>query len=130
MYVDEFERMGTAVSPRDPDKGAVTAEELIAELEGDSEWVARRDQRERERQRAVETNRRDAAPIVRDLAEAGFEVEWIADLHNERLNYETAIPILLEWFPRIENPDVKEDIARALTVRGRVRRRRRRCSPN
>jgi HEAT repeat protein len=89
----------------------------MAELEADSEWVADRDERERERQRRVERNRRDEAPLRAALAEQGFKVDSVADLYNQRMNYEAAVPTLLEWFPRVENPAVKESVARALTVR-------------
>lgn len=104
------------MNSKSPRKRAAKAEELTEELEADPEWVARRDQKERERQRIVEKNLRDAAPIIEDLARGGFHVKWVADLYNRRMNYEAAIPILLDWFPRIDNPDVKEDVARALTV--------------
>lgn len=95
----------------------VTAEELMAQLEGDPAWVARRDRKEAERLRVVEVNRRDAAPVVAELRVAGFEVESIADLHNRRMSYRDAVPILLGWLPRIENPAVKEDIVRSLSVK-------------
>lgn len=95
----------------------MTAEELMAQLEADPEWVARRDARERERERRANLNARDAAPLRTALAAAGFEVESIADLYNRRMNYQAAVPILLEWLPRIENPVVRESVVRALTVR-------------
>jgi len=95
----------------------VTAEELMAELEADPEWVARRDAREQERQRRIEEYDRVAAPLKAELAKAGFEVESVADLYNKPFDYREAIPILLEWLPRIENRDVKESVVRALTVK-------------
>jgi HEAT repeat protein len=100
-----------------PKKGATTAEELMAELEADPEWVVRRDEQERARQEIAERNRGDSQPIRDELAELGFEIDSIADLYNRRFNYEAAIPILLDWFPRVKSPDVKESMARALTVR-------------
>lgn len=105
------------MTPKTRRRGGRTAEELMAELEGDAEWVARRDERERERQQRVEGNKRDEAPLRSELAQLGFEVDSVADLYNRRMNYEAAVPILLERFPRIENPAVKESVARALTVR-------------
>ncbi len=89
----------------------------MAELEADSEWVADRDERDRERRQRVERNLRDEAPLRAALAEQDFEVDSVADLYNRRMNYEAVIPTLMEWFPRIENPAVKESVARALTVR-------------
>jgi hypothetical protein len=94
----------------------MTAEELMAQLESDPEWVARRDRREGERRRLAEINRRDAAPVVAELRAAGLEVDSVADLHTRRMNYRHAVPILMRWLPRIDNPAVKEDIVRSLTV--------------
>jgi hypothetical protein len=52
----------------------LTAEEMMAQLEGDPEWVARRDRQEHKRQQARQINRNAAAPIVAELREAGFEL--------------------------------------------------------
>jgi HEAT repeat protein len=62
-------------------------------------------------------NKVDAAPIVEALRGAGVVVESVADLFNKKMEYRTAIPILVEWLPRVANPDVKEDIVRALSVK-------------
>jgi hypothetical protein len=97
-------------------KGARTAEELMAELEADPEWVARRDERERFRRRRMAGYDRAAAPLKAELAAAGFDVESVADLYNERRHYEAAVPILLRWLPRIEHSAVKKSVVRALTV--------------
>lgn len=94
----------------------VTAAELMARLNADSEWVGRRKRQEADRQGVAEANRRDAAPVVADLRAAGFEVDSIADLHNRRLDYREAIPVLLSWLSRVENRAVKEDVVRSLTV--------------
>lgn len=76
------------------------------------------EQRERERQRRIEINRKDSIPVLKDLAHAGIEIEWISELNrrNQEINYREAIPVLLHWLPRIDNVDVKETIVRALTV--------------
>jgi HEAT repeat protein len=55
--------------------------------------------------------------VLTDLAQEGFNLEWISDLYSKKLNYKDAIPILMKWLPQIENLDVKEDIIRALSVR-------------
>lgn len=95
----------------------ITAEELMAELEADPEWVAARGREDQQRQRRIEEYDRVAAPLKAELAKAGFQVDSVDDLHNQRLDYRDAIPILLEWLPRIENRDVKESVVRALTVK-------------
>jgi hypothetical protein len=75
------------------------------------------EERERERLAVVARNKADAAPVVGELRAAGFAIEGIADLFNRRLNYQKAIPILLAWLPKVTNPNVKEDIIRALSVK-------------
>lgn len=94
----------------------MTAAELMAELEGDPEWVAGREQEDREREGRMEVYDRAAALLRGELAQAGFEVESIDDLRHRGGNYEAAIPILLEWLPRTDDADVKESIVRNLTV--------------
>jgi HEAT repeat protein len=75
------------------------------------------EQRERERLATVARNKADAAPVVAALRDAGFVVDTVAELFNKKLDYQTAIPILVEWLRRVANPDVKQDIVRALSVK-------------
>ena len=75
------------------------------------------EERERERLAAIACNRVDAAPVVEALCGAGFVVESVADLFNKKMDYRGAIPILVEWLPRVANPNVKESIVRALSVK-------------
>jgi hypothetical protein len=72
---------------------------------------------EERRQLAIARNRRDEAPIVRELLRAGFNVTSVADLRRNYDEYKDAVPILLRWLPRLENPAVKDDIVRDLTVK-------------
>lgn len=74
------------------------------------------EEKERQRQQVIAINKRASIPVLADLAQSGFEVEWVSDLYNKRFMYKDAIPILLKWLPRVENFCVKEDIVRALTV--------------
>ena len=89
----------------------------MAQLERDSEYQARIAEIERRRLVLVEGSLKDAQPLVAELAVQGFEVQTPADLFNKRMNYRSAVPTLIEWLPRISNPDVKADIARALSVK-------------
>jgi len=73
-------------------------------------------ERERQQQQSMARYERDAAPVLADLAEAGYHVNSVEELYHRRLDYKSAIPILLKWLPLIENLDVKEAIVRALTV--------------
>jgi hypothetical protein len=74
------------------------------------------EEKERQRQRIIAINKQASAPVLTDLARAGFSLEWVSDLYSKKLNYKDAIPVLIKWLPQIENPDVKEDIVRALSV--------------
>ena len=73
--------------------------------------------RERKRLATVARNIKDEAPIIADLRGAGFAVEGVADLFNKKLDYLNAVPILVAWLPRITNPNVKEGLVRALSVK-------------
>jgi hypothetical protein len=68
------------------------------------------------RQQLIAQNKEASKPVLADLSQAGLDVEWISDLYNKHLDYRRAIPILLRWLPRVENPAVKEAIVRALSV--------------
>ena len=92
---------------KQPDnKSDDTRLELTRELE----------EKEQQRKRIMEINSLASTPVIADLAEAGFYLEWVSDLYSRKLNYKNAIPVLLKWLPRIDNFDVKEDIVRALSV--------------
>jgi HEAT repeat protein len=80
------------------------------------ELIRMLEEKERQRQRIIAINRQASAPVLTDLAQVGFNLEWVSDLYSKKLNYKDAIPILIKWLPRIENLDVKEDIVRALSV--------------
>lgn len=95
----------------------MTAEELMDELAADPEWVAGRERDDRERERRAAEHEAAAAPLKAALAAGGLEVDSVADLYNQRMNYSAVVPQLIEWFPRIDDPVVKETVARALTVR-------------
>ncbi|MDD5371053.1 MAG: hypothetical protein PHQ40_18385 [Anaerolineaceae bacterium] len=73
-------------------------------------------QDEGKRQQLIVQNKEASKPVLADLSQAGVDVDWIEDLYNKHLDYEKAIPILLRWLPRVENPAVKEAIVRALSV--------------
>ncbi|CUU37284.1 HEAT repeats [Armatimonadetes bacterium DC] len=49
--------------------------------------------------------------------QAGMKVTSVWDLVNMKVPYPEAIPVLLEWLPKVRHPKVKEGIVRALTVK-------------
>ena len=61
--------------------------------------------------------RAEAAPILRELADIGFDVEMIGELRKAgRPRYAAAVPVLEHWLPRVSSPSLKEDIVRTLSV--------------
>lgn len=93
-----------------------TAAELLAELAHDPEYGARQREQEEQRRRLAQVYRKAAAPLLAELAAAGFDVASVGALRQPGREYRGAVPILLDWLPRIGNPDVREDIVRSLSV--------------
>ncbi len=98
------------------EKKSMSAAELMARLQHDPKYQARTQEKEQARLVRIAVNKEAAAPIVKELVAAGFPVTTVADLHNKRLDYPAAIPILLAWLPKVDNLDVKQDIVRCLSV--------------
>jgi hypothetical protein len=94
----------------------VTAAELMAQLNADPEFVAKRQRKEAERLRLEAEYRISEAPLVDELRAAGFPVTSAWDLVNSRGSYPAALPILLAHLVRSYPPPVREGIARALAV--------------
>lgn len=93
-----------------------TAAELMAELNQKPEFLAHQRERAERTRRSIEEYREAAAPLLAELAAAGFVVQSASELHQKRFNYESAVPILVKWLPLMSNPRVKESIVRALSV--------------
>jgi HEAT repeat protein len=89
---------------------------LMTELEADPGYRARIATQDAEHERIVARNLADAAPLARELAALGFEVEGPGDLFGRNLDYRAAIPLLIRWLPLMDNLDVKCDVMRALSV--------------
>jgi hypothetical protein len=99
-------------------RGAMTAEELLREFEADPEFTRVQAGQDAARRDAERTLRAAEAPLVDDLARAGFAVDSAWDLVNTSDPYPEALPILLRHL-QLPYPDrVREGIARALAVRG------------
>lgn len=97
----------------------MTAEELMARLHADPEWVAARRRRQDKRDARDRMLKENEAPIVRDLRTAGYDVESAWDLMSLEVPYPKAIPVLLHHMRKYTEYDhrVREGIARALNVR-------------
>jgi hypothetical protein len=95
----------------------ITAQEAIAQLNADPEWVAKRDARDRELAERSAALRLEERPLLDDLAAAGFSVESVWDLVNSPGTYKAALPVLLSHLTRAYSPRMREGIARALAVK-------------
>lgn len=94
----------------------MTAGDLMANLEQDHAHLARVKERDRRFAGARAQYLAAAAPVLHDLAEAGYPVELISDLRQAGVRYPGAIPTLVHWLTRIEDRRVRESIVRALSV--------------
>ena len=74
----------------------------------------------READRAAAANRARydaaAAPVVAELAAAGFAVDTIGELRGSGRRYTAAIPVLVKWLPRATYDGVRGDIVDSLGV--------------
>jgi hypothetical protein len=70
-------------------------------------------------QRMLEDYEQAAAPVETDLRQAGLQFKRLDDFASSRYPYDSrdAIPILLQWLPRVTHVGVKEVIVRAVTVK-------------
>ena len=98
-------------------RGPISANELMAELEADPEYIAETARQDEELARKESEWRKAEAPLVEELRAAGFEVDSAWDLVNTSTPYPAALPILLEHLQRPYPDRVREGIARALAVR-------------
>ena len=56
------------------------------------------------------------APVLKDLAARGVRVDSVAEARCDRALFRTALPVLIDWFRRTNNPDPKVELAGALAT--------------
>lgn len=66
---------------------------------------------------AITVRKAVVAPILQDLRNVGFSVGSIEELARTRTRYQSAIPVLLSWLPKTQEPHIKEALVRALSFR-------------
>jgi hypothetical protein len=93
-----------------------TAAELMAELEADPTFVARRCEDEQVHRAREAALRQEEAPLIEDLAKAGIHVQTVLHLVSEGSSSPKALPLLLEHLQRPYPERVRESIARALAM--------------
>ena len=57
-----------------------------------------------------------AGPLLDELAKLGYEIDTLDDLRHQGKPWKTALPALLRWLPKIDDPSVKDSIVRCLSV--------------
>ncbi|WP_432015298.1 HEAT repeat domain-containing protein [Streptomyces cucumeris] len=70
-------------------------------------------------QRVVERQRlyaESAVGLLGDLAESGFPVASVGELREWPIKYQAAVPVLVDWLPRVSYLPLVEDIVRTLSV--------------
>jgi HEAT repeat protein len=97
-------------------KAPKTAADLRAELQEQPAFAARERELNERAARSSQEYDQAAAPVLVDLGEAGFAVGRVSELYQKRMNYESAVPVLMRWLPVVSDPRVKESIVRALSV--------------
>lgn len=98
--------------------GAISASDLMAELEADPEYQRKAQAAEAERQARAEVWRRAERPIVADLRAVGVEVDSVWDLVNTAEPYPAALPVLMAHLERGGYPErVMESLGRAIAVK-------------
>lgn len=59
----------------------------------------------------------DAPPeLLDELAEAGYPAPSVTELSKSGVRYREAVPVLCRWLPRLERPNHREAVIRALSV--------------
>src|SRR6266702_4401382 len=97
-------------------KMPITARELIAKLQVDPEYVARREAQEGEWAERSAGLRVEEEPILADLRCVGWDVESVWNLVNTSVGYREAIPVLVKHLLLAYSDRTREGIARALAV--------------
>ena len=105
----------------------ITAAELMAELQADPKWVARRDAKERERETREQVCAADQAELVQEIRNVGYDIDSVWDLVNNSPHpilkrrflgeYQLAYPILVNHLYVTHRKEVREGIIRALSVK-------------
>lgn len=55
-------------------------------------------------------------PLIQELNELGYRIATIGDLRHLGKPWKSALPVLLHWLPKFDDPAVKQQIVRCLSV--------------
>lgn len=97
--------------------GKKTVAELMAELNSDPEYLARKKAQDEARDKLRDELARAQEPLVAALGSAGVDVQTVWDLLNQKTLPVAAIPVLLEHVKKRNYPDeIREGMLRALAT--------------
>lgn len=102
-------------SPR-LNRNKISASELVAKLEQDTNYMARVKQAEKRQQEKAADHNLAASLVIQDLGDSGFSVKSLDELRRSGVQYKAAIPLLLRWLPKVSSLTVKESLVRTLSV--------------
>lgn len=91
------------------------AGQLMKQLRADASFIRNHADREKERKRRSEADSEALAPLVGRIRALGFPVKSLDELLNTDVAYRSAVPVMLEWLPRLPEAN-KEPVIRALSV--------------
>jgi hypothetical protein len=57
-----------------------------------------------------------AGPLLDELEKLDYEIDTLDDLRHQGKPWKTALPALLRWLPKIDDPGLKDSIVRCLSV--------------
>jgi HEAT repeats len=73
-------------------------------------------EREEARQCRIGAQREALVAVIDELRNAGYQISSLDELRRSGQRYVSAVPVLLNWLPRVGSPDAKESIVRTLSV--------------
>jgi len=73
-------------------------------------------ERDPEKAEQIRSYSQAAKPILDELSELDYRLQTLGDLRRQGKPWKSALPVLLRWLPLVEDPGVKEDIVRSLSV--------------
>ena len=56
------------------------------------------------------------APLLKDLTALGVRVDSIVEVRRDRTTFRTVLPVLIDWFRKTDNLDLKWEIAGVLAT--------------
>jgi HEAT repeat protein len=83
----------------------------------DPDYVAAIEKQKQDNLARIEQEKKDAAPLLEDLARSGIVVDHLGTLYHKQMHYPEGIPILLKWLPKIQNRSVQNCILLDLCVK-------------